>query len=272
MEKFKHKKSLGQNFLKTHSILDLIVGESDIKDKETILEIGPGEGALTDKLLQAVKSKNKTRVVCIEKDHRLIPILYEKYKSEIGEGKLTLLEKDILEFDTDITKGWGDYKLIANIPYYITGAILEKFLEAEHKPNLIIVMVQKEVANRVVCKDGKESILSLATKFYGDSEIVKIVKPGNFNPPPKVDSAVLKIVTHEKSSSDKKLERVYLDLVKSGLAHKRKMVIPNLKNYNKDFDWNKLFTELKIDEKSRGEDLNFETWINITKKYLEYKK
>lgn len=268
MEKFKHKKSLGQNFLKTESILDLIVKESDIKDNETLLEIGPGEGALTSRLINIASSRKNSSVVCIEKDHRLIPVLTDKYKNEIECGVLKVLEKDILEFDTSITKGWGDYKLIANIPYYITGAILEKFLEAKHKPKLIIVMVQKEVANRVVCKDGKESILSLATKFYGDSKIIKVVKPGNFNPPPKVDSAILKIITHEKYSTNKNLERVYLGIVKSGLAHKRKMLLPNLKSFDKDFDFAKVFTELKINEKSRGEDLKFETWIDLAKEYI----
>lgn len=243
-KRFRHKKSLGQNFLKTESLLDLIATSSAILNNETVLEIGPGQGALTSKLLDKIKDNSGSKLICIEKDSRLIPFLKDKYHKEEGLGQIKIIEDDILKFDTQNTIGWGNYKLIANIPYYITGAILEKFLESTNKPKLIIVMVQKEVADRVISKNNKETILSLATKFYGDSEILKVVKPGNFNPPPKVDSAILKIVTHEKYSNDKKLEEFYLNIVKSGLAHKRKKLISNLKNFDGVFDWVKLFLEI----------------------------
>lgn len=266
-KRFRHKKSLGQNFLKTESLLDLIATSSAILNNETVLEIGPGQGALTSKLLDKIKDNSGSKLICIEKDSRLIPFLKDKYHKEEGLGQIKIIEDDILKFDTQNTIGWGNYKLIANIPYYITGAILEKFLESTNKPKLIIVMVQKEVADRVISKNNKETILSLATKFYGDSEILKVVKPGNFNPPPKVDSAILKIVTHEKYSNDKKLEEFYLNIVKSGLAHKRKKLISNLKNFDGVFDWVKLFLELNIDNNTRGEDLGFEVWIKIAENY-----
>lgn len=274
-EKFKHKKSLGQNFLKTESILDLIVSSGEIKPGDFLLEIGPGEGALTVKILNAlenIENNSKNKMLTIEKDYRLIPILKKRFEKDIEEGKLEVLEKDILKFDPDTIK--TSYKLIANIPYYITGAIIEKFLSAKNKPEIIIVMVQREVAERVTSKENKESILSLATKFYGESEIVKIVKPGNFNPPPKVDSAILKIKVSKdridqlrKESVD--FEKIYLEIIKSGLAHKRKVLISNLKAYDKNFDWKKVFEDLNINEKVRGEDLKFEIWVNITREYLK---
>ena len=193
-EKFIHKKSLGQNFLKTESILDLIADSADIKDGKIVIEIGPGEGALTRKLLDRIESLPNSKLLCIEKDHRLIPILQEKFSREIQNNKLILLERDILRWgigelgaldSENIGMGNIRYKLVANIPYYITGAIMGQFLSYTHKPSCIIIMVQKEVADRVVAKNGKQSILALCTKYYGDSEIIKIVKPGNFNPPPK---------------------------------------------------------------------------------------
>ena len=317
--KFSHKKSLGQNFLKTESILDLIADSGDIVAGDIILEIGPGEGALTKKILerlQSVKLKSNlkdkngvvegadikavlNKLICIEKDHRLIPILTDKFRVSIKEGVLTLLEKDILKWSIDEyaseeginnsleTKNGSEkpfrYKLIANIPYYITGAIVEQFLSADNKPDCIIIMVQKEVAERVTSKDGKQSILSLCTKYYGDSEIIKIVKPGNFNPPPKIDSAILKIQLRQdiininnlsriELESKKLLEVTYLQIVKKGLAHKRKKLSSNLKDFDKNFDWPELLTNLNLDTNIRGEDLGHETFLTITKEYLVLNK
>ena len=311
-EKFKHKKSLGQNFLKTESILDLIVEAGDIQVGDLVLEIGPGEGALTTKILNKINvinkkegsdkkaeesavgngegkgDTNKAKLVCIEKDNRLIPILTEKFSREIEEGDLTLLEEDILKWNIDEYVKEGrvgtKYKLIANIPYYITGAIMEQFLSAQNKPEIIVVMVQKEVADRVIAKDGKQSILALCTKYYGDSEIVKIVKPGNFNPPPKIDSAVLKIKLRSdilKNSNLNKiedknmieqsqiLEKTYLQIVKKGLAHKRKKLSGNLKDFDANYNWSELFIKLSIDINARGEDLNYEKFLELAKEYIK---
>ena len=307
-EKFKHKKSLGQNFLRTESILDLIVEAGDIQAGDLVLEIGPGEGALTTKILNKINVINKkewggkkaeedamgsekseegvskAKLVCIEKDNRLIPILSERFSREIEEGDLTLLEKDILKWNIDeyIREGGvnAKYKLIANIPYYITGAIMEQFLSAKNKPEIVVVMVQKEVADRVVAKDSKQSILALCTKYYGDSEIVKIVKPGNFNPPPKIDSAVLKIklrpeilntlhLNKSEIEQSQILEKTYLQIVKKGLAHKRKKLSGNLKDFDVNYNWSELFMKLGIDINARGEDLNYEKFLELAKEYIK---
>jgi 16S rRNA (adenine1518-N6/adenine1519-N6)-dimethyltransferase len=157
----KPKKSLGQNFLRSQKTVEEIVRTSNIQNDDLVLEIGPGEGVLTLELL-----KNGAEVIVIEKDDRLIPELTLKFKEEVENGKLKIIHDDALnvEISEIINK---KYKIVANIPYYITGQLLRKFLSAKQKPELITVLVQKEVAERIVAKDGKESILSLAVKIFG---------------------------------------------------------------------------------------------------------
>ncbi len=152
------KKSLGQNFLITPRIVEMIALAVDIQPGDTVVEIGPGKGALTRELLKA-----GGRVVAVEKDDRLIPILREMFKKEISEGQLALIHKDVMEIDgAELESIVGQsYKVIANIPYYITGQLIRTFLSRSHQPSIMILMVQKEVANRTIARDGKESILSL---------------------------------------------------------------------------------------------------------------
>ena len=162
----------------------------------------------------------------------------------------------------------------------LTIAIMEQFLSSQNKPEIIVVMVQKEVADRVIAKDGKQSILALCTKYYGDSEIVKIVKPGNFNPPPKIDSAVLKIklrpeilntsyLNKIETEQSQILEKTYLQIVKKGLAHKRKKLSGNLKDFDANYNWSELFVKLNIDNNARGEDLNYEKFLKLAKEYIK---
>ena len=145
------KKSMGQNFLKSEGALRKIIEEGEINSSDIILEIGPGKGVLTSRLLEKAGY-----VIAIEKDKNLVEFLQEKFAKEISEKKLILLENDILEY-IPISK---NYKIIANIPYNITGAILKKFLTEKIQPNMMVLMVQNEVAKRIVARDNKESILS----------------------------------------------------------------------------------------------------------------
>ncbi len=186
----KAKKHLGQHFLKSESALSKIVDAADPTSDDIIVEIGPGTGALTKQLLFF-----SGKVIAIEKDRDLIPLLQETFASEIAEGKLDLIEQDILNFDPTILSFYKehDYKLVANIPYYITGAIIEKFLSTPFQPTQMVVLIQKEVAERIIARDKKESILSIAVKAYGIPKIIAKVPPGAFVPPPTVDSAILSI-------------------------------------------------------------------------------
>ena len=180
---FKKKKSLGQNFLKSKGVVSHIISASKIKKGDLIVEVGPGQGFLTEDLIQA-----SGKVLSIEKDHRLIEELRENFKGELEIGVWEIIHDDILDFD--LASLSSDYKVIANIPYYITGQIIRRFLTAKYKPTLMTLMVQKEVAQRIVAKDDKESLLSLSVKLFGKPKYVKTVKKNLFSPSPKVHSAI----------------------------------------------------------------------------------
>lgn len=260
----KPKKSLGQNFLNNQKAIFEIISAGEIKKGENILEIGPGKGALTEKILEA-----GGKVLAIEKDRELISFLTEKFEKKIKSKQITILEGDILEIDLEkIYKKGEKYKIIANIPYYITGAIIEKFLSIDKKPEKMVLLVQKEVAERIIAKNHKESILSLATKLYGDVKMVYKVSAGSFFPKPKVDSAVISIDLY-KEKLDKKLEKQYLEIIKKSFAHKRKIMLGNLKNEIKNIAWEDIFKKLKINEKVRAEDLNKNDFIKIVESVIQ---
>ncbi len=232
----KAKKSLGQNFLKSSMVLGKIIQAGEVSADDVILEIGPGRGTLTEKLLE--KSKN---VIAVEKDDELVEILKNKFSKEIKSGAFVLVHDDILGFDISKLEV-AKYKIIANIPYNITGAILKKFLTAEHQPESMVLMVQHEVARRIVAGDKKESILSISVKAYGTPKMITKVPARYFSPKPKVDSAVItinsisrKIFSTKGGSAsggkDTELdEGKFWQVVHTGFAHKRKKLSNNLKN------------------------------------------
>jgi 16S rRNA (adenine1518-N6/adenine1519-N6)-dimethyltransferase len=250
---FKKKKSLGQNFLKSKSVVNQIVSASKIKKGDFVLEVGPGQGFLTEDLLAA--SEN---VLAIEKDGRLIDVLEEKFAEQIKDNDLEIFHDDILKFDLGIV--FKDYKVIANIPYYITGQIIRKFLTAKNKPSLMTVMVQKEVAQRVVAKDNKESILSLSVKLFGEPVYVQTVKKNLFSPAPKVDSAILLIDKIKESPFERKEQEVlFFELVKKAFNSKRKKIGTTLKKYEVELK------RSKIDTNKRPEDISIKEWITFVK-------
>ncbi|MEN9338461.1 MAG: dimethyladenosine transferase, rRNA (adenine1518-N6/adenine1519-N6)-dimethyltransferase [Candidatus Parcubacteria bacterium] len=254
------KKTLGQNFLTSGKAIFEIVEAGDIQKDDFILEIGPGKGALTEKLLE-----KDGKVIAIEKDSELIPFLKKKFEKEIKEKKLILKEEDILNIDlADFLKKERiiKYKLIANIPYYITGAIIEKFLSEAKKPEKMVLLVQKEVAERIVAKDKKESILSLAVKLYGEPKLIYRVSAGSFFPKPKVDSAILQI-NLSKESIDKELEEKYLRLIKRAFSHKRKIMLSNLREEWKEANFEVILENTGINKKARAEDLTKEDFLKI---------
>jgi 16S rRNA (adenine1518-N6/adenine1519-N6)-dimethyltransferase len=254
------KKSLGQNFLISPRIVGAISDAGEIQEGESVLEIGPGKGVLTRELLL-----KGAHVKAVEKDDRLIPILSEEFKKELSAQKLSLIHGDILEMSEDeIAKICGDdYKVIANIPYYITGAILRNLLSSLHKPKLMILMVQKEVASRIIARDGKESILSLSVKAYAKPELVMNVSRGNFFPIPNVDSAVLKISDIKNSFDSKESEKRYFDYVKAGFSQKRKKLISNLESLDSKDVLLEKFKLLGISLNARAEDIELSKWIRL---------
>lgn len=256
------KKSLGQNFLTSIPARIKIVKAGEITERDTILEIGPGKGFLTKELLAT-----NAHVLALEKDRDLLPLLEEVFSSEIKTKQLTLLKGDVLDFDpkgsTLLTK--EDYKLIANIPYYITGAILSKYLTSAHQPSIMVVLVQKEVAERVCARNNKESLLSLSVKAYGEPKLVYRVNRGSFFPIPTVDSAVLQIKNiSRKNFKSLHHEEMFFRLIHAGFAHKRKFALSNIQAVFPDTDMLSLFKEASLSEKVRAEDVTLLSWIHIS--------
>lgn len=301
------KKSLGQHFLNSTHVLEQIISAAYIQKGEKVLEIGPGTGVLTRALLGT-----GAQVVAIEKDQRAVGMLEQDFFNEVKNGALKIISGDVLdeslllvipakatreqsersgphrragiqneERKSNILQN-NSYALVANIPYYITGAILEKFLEHEPRPNRMILLVQKEVAERIVARDGKESILSVSVKAFGTPKIIAKVSPGAFTPPPTVDSAILAIenisanlfvpTTACEASSNtiappetpKNVDIArFFRIVKAGFAHKRKYVVRNLEAVLSSEEIADTWKRLGLDLKVRAEDLKVGDWVRI---------
>lgn len=247
------KKSLGQNFLQSDKALRQIADAANLSKDDVVIEIGPGEGILTEKLLAT-----GAVVFTIEKDDRLIPILQEKFSAEIKDKKLFLIHDDVLKVDIKNLVANKKYKLIANIPYYITGMILEMFLSSSHKPEKIVLLVQKEVAERIVSRDGKESILSMSVKLYGTPKIIDRVPRGAFRPIPNVDSAIILIDVTDKKI-DKPTEEKFFTVIKKAFGQRRKQIGHTLRVTNQQMS----SINKSLSAKSRPEELSVDDWLTL---------
>ena len=257
----KAKKSLGQNFLKSKKALFTMVEAGGIVAGDIVLEIGPGQGALTEKILET-----GAQVIAVEKDDRMIPILEEKFSEYIKNKQLELVHDDILDLNLSLLQlKTNSYKLVANIPYYITGLIFRKFLEGDIQPSRLVMMVQKEIADRILAHDGKESLLSLSVKAYGTAKKIMKVEKEHFSPKPKVDSAILLVDNISKDFFKEINEKSFFGIIKAGFAHKRKVLIANLKENHNNGDLIGVFKKSGISEKARSEDLRLEDWKKLIK-------
>jgi 16S rRNA (adenine1518-N6/adenine1519-N6)-dimethyltransferase len=265
----KAKKSLGQNFLKNKDVLRKMAEAGEVGADDTVLEVGPGEGTLTEELLARAG-----KVIAVEKDDRLIPYLQKKFSAEISSGKLVLIHSDILSLNTSDFKDFQlfsfreiscrattfNFKLISNIPYYITGQILRQFLQSDCQPSKIVLLVQKEVAKRIVAEDrgkARQSILSISVKAYGEPKYISTVKAGNFQPAPKVDSAIILINNISKKNFAGIDEKKFFEILKKGFGSKRKFLFSNL-GLKKGQEI--IFSEAGIDRKVRAEELTLAQW------------
>ncbi|HAT68242.1 MAG: ribosomal RNA small subunit methyltransferase A [Candidatus Yonathbacteria bacterium RIFOXYC2_FULL_47_9] len=253
------KKSLGQNFLNSKTVAHDIVRAAELVPTDTVLEIGPGKGFLTEELIAS-----GAHVIAVEKDDRMIPLLSEKFADAINSKQFTLIHGDIVEIlEKGTLKLPPAYKLVANIPYYLTGYLVRVFLEALSKPERMILMLQKEVADRIVARDKKESILSIAVKVYGTPHIVKKVPARYFTPAPKVDSAVLAIENiSNKNFSDNESEKRFFNIVRTGFSHKRKKLAGNLRELFGDKTLS-LLDQANVDLNVRAEDITLSDWLAI---------
>lgn len=257
------KKSLGQHFLTSESAVDVIIDAGDVTADDIILEVGPGKGMLTKKLLFFAR-----KIIAVEKDAQLVETLKEKFKKEIKNKKLILVHDDILDYKLQIK----NYKLIANIPYNITGVLIRKFLETKHQPEIMVLMLQKEVVERIVAKNkkpfdsahGKESILSISVKAYGEPKYVQMVKAGSFSPAPKVDSAILLIQNISKKFFKDFPEKEFFGILHAGFKSKRKKLSSNLSVVIKKEKVLEVFKKLNFDPNLRAEDLSLEGWRKLS--------
>ena len=237
------KKSLGQHFLHNPYYLGLVADAADIKKGEVVVEVGAGGGALTEVLLA-----RGAQVVAVEKDARLIPVLKERFKN-YDISKFNVVEADATK-DGPWETGLKDrpWKIVGNIPYYITGALFKKFLTAKHQPSRLVFLVQKEVGERIA-RSKKESILSLSVKAYGKPRYIKTVPRGAFAPPPKVDSAIVAVENiSRKNFKNAAHEKKFFELVKKAFSGKRKM----------------LRSTIGINSTARPEDVPLVRWLEMS--------
>ena len=253
---FHTNKDLGQNFLVCEKTLKDIVKAARITEEDDILEIGPGPGVLTQELL---KSPSKS-VTALEIDHKVIPVLQYVTKNN---PKLTIHNVSALEFNP---KKQG-YLLIANIPYYLTSPIFRHYLSHENSPKRAVFLVQKEVAEKVCAKSTNQSILCLEVGIYGKASIEFIVPNTKFFPAPKVDSAVLKIVTYDQCLVADKYKEKFWSITKQAYSQKRKKIGNTLgkTKANNEKTFNDIFEKLQIDQDRRPQTLSIQEWISVCK-------
>ncbi|MCI5051459.1 MAG: 16S rRNA (adenine(1518)-N(6)/adenine(1519)-N(6))-dimethyltransferase RsmA [Candidatus Pacebacteria bacterium] len=259
------KKSLGQNFLKSKKAISAMISAPEISRGDIVVEIGPGKGALTRPLLETGAT-----VIAFELDQRMVGYLKEEFTEYIDNKKLILVHQDVLEVDIkEFTKG-KPYKVVANIPYYITNLIVRNFLSNVYQPTAMCLLIQKEVAERIVSRDGKESILSLSVKIFGDPKYIAKVARQYFSPSPKVDSAIILISDiNRQYVPNSKDEEEFFEVIKAAFAQKRKQAIKNLSKLKPRSYWEEIFNSLDLEKKVRAEDITFQKWLQIVDKYNE---
>lgn len=245
---------LGQHFLSTPWPARALVRSLSIQPGEIALEIGPGKGALTRELL-----KEGARVIAIEKDDALVAKLGETFKEEIAAGALRVVFADIRDIDAgSLGLSQSGYVLAANIPYYITGEITRQFLTERAQPRAMALLIQKEVASRIV--SAKESILSLSVKTFGIPRIIKKVPRGNFSPPPSVDSAIILVDGISRDFFSNLDEEKFFRVVRAGFASKRKFAANNVSNAFEKHSVMAAFETCGIPPKARAEDIPLSQW------------
>jgi 16S rRNA (adenine1518-N6/adenine1519-N6)-dimethyltransferase len=246
------KRHLGQNFLHDPSILKRIIDVAELNIEDVVIEIGPGHGVLTKMLAGTVK-----RVIAIELDEKL----YGKLKTGLAEYRnVELIHGDALKYPYE---NFPDFKVVANIPYYITTPLIFRFFEAETNLKSMTLTVQKEVAERIVAKPGGKDygVLSVMVQYYAEPVIKFIIPKGAFRPVPKVDSAVIRVRLLEKPAVDLKDEKFFFKIVRTSFSQRRKMLSNSLKGIGADVKgW---LTEAGIDPERRPETLSIEEFARL---------
>ena len=256
-------KRLGQNFLQDSHALEKIVEAAEIQPTDTVLEIGPGLGSLTRYL-----GAKAQKVVAVELDDRLFPAL----EAVIAPYKnIQLVHGDILDIDLQVINKQEDYLVVANIPYYITSAVIRHLLESTPSPRRIVLTIQKEVAERICAGPGDMSLLALSVQVYGQPHITAHISAGSFYPVPKVDSSVLAVDIYPAPLVPTNLLDTYFLLIKAGFSQKRKKLRNSLSAGMRlsTAATEELLRTVDIDPQRRAETLSLEEWGKLSFRYSE---
>lgn len=272
----KAKKSLAQHFLIDRGILNKIVAGADLAPDDIVVEVGPGLGVLTKELAERVG-----RLIAVELDQNMVAVLKRSFGAM---PNVTIIHKDVLETTPEElfaeagivppSSGAIKYKVVANLPYYITSAVLRHFLEAKLKPEIIVVMVQKEVAEQITAPPGDMRILSVSVQFYGKPKIVRTVSRGCFYPAPDVDSAVLRVDLHPQPLLPPEEDEGFFDVVHAGFCAPRKQFGNAL---SQGFRIPKaaataILEKAGIDPMRRAETLSIGEWVHLYETYRDMRK
>jgi len=248
------KKSLGQHWLNDEPTLEAICDLADLSSKDTVLEIGPGLGSLTQLLV-----KKSGQVIAIEIDDELV----KKLPVLVSADNLTIIHQSILKYD--LSNLPISYKLVANIPYYLTSNLLRILSESSNPPSRIVLLVQKEVAQRVAAEPGDMSLLSVTTQYYWDVSLKQIIPAEMFQPPPKVDSQVILLTRKKTMLMPESTEKSFFRLVKIGYSARRKTLQNSLANGLRmdKVQVGKLLKQVNISSTTRPQQLSVEEWQKL---------
>lgn len=258
-------KNLGQNFLHDSNIIKKIIEAGDIKNTDTVLEIGPGLGSMTIPMSEKAKT-----IIAVEKDPKMVEYL-EKILAEKNIQNIKIIKGDILkelekESSPLLSNLPSEYKVVANIPYYLTSHLIKLMLEKENQPELIILMIQKEVAERI-CDKKDNSILSISIAYYANCKIKHIVSKNCFHPKPKIDSAVISIIP-KKQKFEKEFTKIFFKILKTGFSSPRKQLLKNLSLLGDREEIRNIIESANLKPEQRAETLSLEDWQTLTTQYL----
>jgi 16S rRNA (adenine1518-N6/adenine1519-N6)-dimethyltransferase len=268
------KKGLGQNFLVDDAVLQTIIQAADLKPSDTVIEVGPGLGLMT-----AALASRSGWVIAIELDNQLADILNDN----LHHDNIVVLNEDVLGIKpSEMLQGrapgfpeaFNSYKVVANLPYYITQPVIRHFLEAPVKPQKMVIMVQKEVAEVICAEPGQRSVLSIAVQFYGKPGIVAKVPAASFFPEPNVDSAVVKIDVYQEPPVEVDNVDGFFKLVRAGFTAARKQVANSLSQglgLPKPAI-NQLLAKAGIDPQRRAETFTLEEWADLWRIFSRFKE
>jgi 16S rRNA (adenine1518-N6/adenine1519-N6)-dimethyltransferase len=263
----KARKRLGQHFLVDSDVLQQVLSAAELTADDVVIEVGPGLGILTGELARRAK-----RVIAVELDDKLADLLRQETASF---PNVRVISGDILKIDlSTVLPEIEGYKVVANLPYYITSPVLRHFLEAPVKPGLMVVMVQKEVAEAIAAGPGKRSLLSISVQFYGRPRIMSAVPAESFYPAPKVDSAILRIDLYPEPAVAVEDVDSFFQTVRAGFASPRKQLANSL-SYGLEIpkaEATKILEKANISLQRRAETLTLEEWAGLQRAFVQWQE